>query len=174
MTPIFLIPTELEARIFCELCPEVEVVISGVGMAATAATLARMSSTQSLAGRVVILAGIAGCYEQKCDIGEVVEVRSEVVSELPERFRKEYRVEPFTNLRGVASNTVSRCNAESCGADIENMEGAALFAMAESLGLSAVEVRAISNRVGDSFDKWSVDEAVEALARELKRLEDEK
>ena len=54
------------------------------------------------------------------------------------------------------------------------MEGAALFAMAESLGLRAVEVRAISNRVGDSFDKWSVDEAVEALARELKRLEDEK
>jgi nucleoside phosphorylase len=63
---------------------------------------------------------------------------------------------------------------ESHDAEIEKMEGAALFAMAEVMGLRAVELRAISNRVGDSFDKWAVDEAVEALARELKRLEDDK
>ena len=168
MTPIFLFPTELEACAFCELCSEVEVVISGVGMAATAATLARISSAQSLAGRVVILAGIAGCYEQRCDIGEVVEVRSEVVSELPERFRKEYRVEPFTNLRGVVSNTVSRCNAESCGVDIENMEGAALFAIAEALGFRAVEIRAVSNVVGDDFAKWDIELATHNLAKTLK------
>lgn len=168
MKPIFLFPTELEARIFCELCPEVEVVISGVGMAAMAASLARISSEQSLAGRVVILAGIAGCYEHRCDIGEVVEVKSEVVSELPERFRKEYRVEPFTNLRGVASNTVSRCNAESCGADIENMEGAALFAIAEALGFRAVEIRAVSNVVGDDFAKWNIELATHNLAKVLK------
>jgi nucleoside phosphorylase len=54
------------------------------------------------------------------------------------------------------------------------MEGAALFAMAEVMGFRAVEVRAISNRVGDSFDKWAVDEAVTVLAKELKKLEDEK
>lgn len=168
MKPIFLFPTELEARIFCELCPEVEVVISGVGMAAMAATLARISSAQSLVGRVVILAGIAGCYKHMCDVGEVVEVKSEVVSELPERFRKEYRVEPFTNLRGVASNTVSRCNAESCGADIENMEGAALFAIAEALGFRAVEIRAVSNVVGDDFAKWNIELATHNLAKTLK------
>ena len=168
MKPIFLFPTELEARIFCELCPEVEVVISGVGMAAMAATLARISSEKSLAGRVVILAGIAGCYKHMCDVGEVVEVKSEVVSELPERFRKEYRVEPFTNLRGVASNTVSRCNAESCGADIENMEGAALFAIAEALGFRAVEIRAVSNVVGDDFAKWNIELATHNLAKTLK------
>lgn len=168
MKPIFLFPTELEARTFCELCPKVEVVISGVGMAAMAASLARISSAQSLAGRVVILAGIAGCYEHRCDVGEVVEVKSEVVSELPERFRKEYRVEPFTNLRGVASNTVSRCNAESCGADIENMEGAALFAIAEALGFRAVEIRAVSNVVGDDFAKWNIELATHNLAKTLK------
>lgn len=168
MKPIFLFPTELEARIFCELCPEVEVVISGVGMAAMAASLARISSAQSLAGRVVILAGIAGCYEHRCDVGEVVEVKSEVVSELPERFRKEYRVEPFTNLRGVASNTVSRCNAESCGADIENMEGAVLFAIAEALRFRAVEIRAVSNVVGDHFAKWNIELATHNLAKTLK------
>lgn len=168
MKPIVFFPTELEARIFCELCPEVEVVISGVGMAAMAASLARISSAQSLTGRVVILAGIAGCYKHMCDVGEVVEVKSEVVSELPERFRKEYRVEPFTNLRGVVSNTVSRCNAESCGADIENMEGAALFAIAEALGFRAVEIRAVSNVVGDDFAKWNIELATHNLAKTLK------
>jgi uridine phosphorylase len=59
----------------------------------------------------------------------------------------------------------------SHGADIENMEGASLFAMSEAIGFRAVEVRAISNRVGDSFDKWAVDEAVTALANELKKIE---
>jgi nucleoside phosphorylase len=54
------------------------------------------------------------------------------------------------------------------------MEGAALFAMAEAIGFRAVEVRAISNRVGDSFDKWAVDEAVTTLGQELKKFEDEK
>ena len=49
-----------------------------------------------------------------------------------------------------------------------------LMAMAETMGYRAVEVRAISNRVGDSFDKWAVDEAVMALAKELKKLEYEK
>lgn len=169
MNPIFLFPTELEARAFCGVCPDAEVVISGVGMAETAATIARINATQSLEGRVVILAGIAGCYEHRCAVGEVVEVVSEVVSELPERFRQSYRVEPFIHLRGVASNTVSRCNAVSCGADIENMEGAALFAMARDMGFRAVEIRAVSNVVGDDFSKWNIALATENLAKTLKK-----
>ncbi|MBR5131340.1 MAG: hypothetical protein IKV04_02245 [Alistipes sp.] len=168
MTPIFLFPTDLEARTFCELCPEAEVVISGVGMAATAATIARISANKSLEGGVVVLAGIAGCYEQRCAVGEVVEVVSEVVSELPERFRQSYRVEAFTTLRGVASNTVSRCNADSCGADIENMEGATLFAMARELRFRAVEIRAVSNIVGDEFKNWNIELATQNLAKTLK------
>ena len=42
------------------------------------------------------------------------------------------------------------------------------------MGFRAVELRAISNHVGDSFDKWTVDEAVVALAEELKKLNDDK
>jgi uridine phosphorylase len=61
---------------------------------------------------------------------------------------------------------------EAEGADIENMEGAALFAMSEVIGFRAVEVRAISNRVGESFDKWHLDDATAALAAELKRIND--
>lgn len=173
---IYLFPTELEAKCFRALCPDAEVVISGVGMTATAAAIARLDRGRGLsADDVVVLAGIAGAYGDSVDVGEVVEVVSEECVELPERFRNPYKQsQPYTSLRRVRSNTVHTMQSESHGADIENMEGAALFAMAEVLGYRAVEVRAISNRVGEPFEKWAVDEVVTALAKELKLLEDEK
>ena len=167
---IYLFPTELEAAMFREQMPEARVVISGVGEAATAATLARIVP---MYGRDVcyILAGIAGAYGDAVAVGEVVEVVSERCAELPERFIVEYANEPRTDLRSVRSNTVSRGDSALRGAEIENMEGAALFAMAEAMGLKVMQVRAISNRVGDEFKKWSIKEALEALALALKRVE---
>ena len=173
---IYLFPTELEAKSFRASCPDAEVVISGVGMAAMAAAIARLDRERGLsADDVVVLAGIAGAYGDSVAVGEVVEVVSEECVELPERFRQTYCQRVFyTSLRRVRSNTVHTMQSSSRGADIENMEGAALFAMAEVLGYRAVEVRAISNRVGAPFEKWAVDEAVTVLAKELKKLEDEK
>lgn len=169
---IYLFPTELEAKCFRALCPNAEVVISGVGMVATAATIASLRCT---ADDVVVLAGIAGAYGDSVVVGEVVEVVSEQCVELPERFCRLYtQPQPHTSLRGVRSNTVHTMQRVSQGAEVENMEGAALFAMAEAMDFRAVEVRAISNRVGEPFEKWAVDEAVTALAKELKLLEDEK
>ena len=169
---IYLFPTELEAKAFRELCPDAEVVISGVGMAATAATIASLSICPS---DVVVLAGIAGAYGDSVAVGSVVEVVSEVCVELPERFRRVYKqAQPYTSLCGVKSNSVHTMQSESHGAEIENMEGAALFAMSEAMGFRAVEVRAISNRVGESFDEWHLDDAIVALAAELKRINDAK
>lgn len=169
---VYLFPTELEAKAFRAMCPDAKVVISGVGMAATAAAIASLRPDD---GDVVVLAGIAGVYNDSVAVGSVVEVVSEECVELPERFRRVYRQEkPYTSLRGVRSNTVHSMQRYSHGADIENMEGATLFAMAQKMGFRAVELRAISNHVGDSFDKWTVDEAVVALAEELKKLNDDK
>lgn len=167
---VYLFPTELEATPFREQMPEARVVISGVGEAATAATLARIVP---MYGRDVcyILAGIAGAYGDAVAVGEVVEVVSERCAELPERFIVEYANEPRTDLRSVRSNTVSRGDSVLRGAEIENMEGAALFAMAEAMGLRVVQIRAISNRVGEEFERWSIKEALEALALALKRVE---
>ena len=120
---------------------------------------------------------LLGEFEEwyKEQTGEEVEVVSEECVELPERFRRTYtQSQPRASLRGVRSNTVHTMQRVSQGAEVENMEGAALFAMAEAMGFRAVEVRAISNRVGEPFEKWAVDEAVMALAKELKLLEDEK
>ena len=167
---IYLFPTEMEAARFQELMPRARVVISGVGEAATAATLARIVPEY---GRDVcyILAGIAGAYGDAVAVGEVVEVTTERCAELPERFIREYINEPCTNLRAVRSNTVSRGGGELRGAEVENMEGAALFAIAKEMRLCVVQIRAISNRVGESFEMWHINEALEALARELKKFD---
>lgn len=168
---IYLFPTEMEATPFRELMPTADVVISGVGMAATAATLARLHGEGRLAGRRVVLAGIAGAYEGRAEVGSVVEVVAECCSELPERFRRCYAVKASTKLRRVSANSVHHGVDDSLGADVENMEGAALFALAEVWNFVACEVRAISNRVGEPFASWRVDEALVALARELQNIE---
>ena len=167
---VYLFPTELEAAMFREQVPEAEVVVSGVGQAATAATFAYIVSKY---GHDVcyILAGIAGTYGEAIAVGEVVEVVSERCAELPERFIKEYQNRAYTTLRSVTSNTVSRGNSALCGAEIENMEGASLFAMADAMGLKVMQIRAISNRVGESFEQWCVNEALEALVAALKKIE---
>ena len=170
MKYIFLFPTELEAKAFVGLSPESEVVISGVGMAATAATLASLHSSGCLDERCVVLAGIAGVYADSVSRGEVVEVLSETTIELPVRFRQRYDNEPLTELRGVKSNTVHRSVADCEGADIENMEGASLFALCRELDVRCVEIRAVSNVVGEEFALWRVDEACTNLAHTLKRL----
>lgn len=170
---IYLFPTELEAAPFRKLCPDANVVVSGVGMVATAATIARLDRECGLSAEdVVLLCGIAGAYGDSVAVGQVVEVVSEDCVELPARFRVRYEQgTPYTMLPRVTSNTVHAMATEPATADIENMEGATLFAMAEVMGFRAVEVRAISNRVRESFNVWRVDEALEALAKELKKIE---
>ncbi len=167
---VYLFPTELEAANFRKQEPRAEVVISGVGQVATAATLARIVPKY---GHDVcyILAGIAGAYGDAVAVGEVVEVVLERCAELPERFILEYENMPHTTLPGVKSNTVSRGDSTLQGAAIENMEGATLFAMASAMGLDVMQIRAISNRVGEAFEQWRINEALEALAAALKNIE---
>ena len=165
---VFLFPTEMEAESFMELCPDADVVISGVGMAATAATLSKLYADKRIDNEsVVVLAGLAGSYVGELEKGDVVEVVEERCAELPKRFQREYSVAPYTNLRCVRSNSVHGKGAEARDAEIENMEGAALFALAEVLGFRAVEIRAISNYVGEEFAHWMVYDALNALAEEL-------
>lgn len=168
--PLFLFPTRLEAEPFIRLCPDADIVISGVGMAATAATLVRLDHEHRLDGRRVVLCGIAGAYNRELAIGEVTEVGEEWCVELPERFRQQYRTECRTTLRRTSSNSVHSNGADAEGRDIENMEGAALFAIAREIGLDAMELRSVSNYVGDDFDSWHIAEATESLALTIKRV----
>lgn len=163
-----LIPTELEAAPLRKLCPDAEVVICGVGMAQTAACVARLLCEGK---REFLLAGIAGAYGPELAKGDVVAVSEERVAGLPAQFDRRYQAAFMPEgLRVVCSNTVSACGAEACGAKVENMEGAALFALCEEFGARGAEIRAISNRVGEPREEWNIPLALENLAREVQKI----
>jgi nucleoside phosphorylase len=57
------------------------------------------------------------------------------------------------------------------GLEIEAMEGFGVLRACELAGVPAVEVRAVANEIGEeNRDHWRLDEALEALARELPGL----
>jgi nucleoside phosphorylase len=71
----------------------------------------------------------------------------------------------------VRSNTVSHCSQEADGAEIENMEGAALFALAQAEGVRCGEIRAISNYVGEERGEWNIELALEKLTETIASLD---
>ncbi|GHV01467.1 Futalosine hydrolase [Bacteroidia bacterium] len=176
--PLVVVPTQREAAAIDTA--RVRPVIGGVGMAAISATLSRAlrETTPSL----VILAGIAGSYGDALPPGEAVLVASERVADLGAmregRFEALYPVDYrcpcatlFPEFKSVAANTVSVAGAPWVApADVENMEGAAFFALCLAHGVPFVELRTISNRVGDPREKWNIPLAAEQLAAALHSL----
>lgn len=61
-------------------------------------------------------------------------------------------------------------DGESALPEIENMEGAAFFAVCEALGVACCQIRAVSNYVGEPFDRWAVGLAVENLTATLTQI----
>ena len=50
------------------------------------------------------------------------------------------------------------------------MEGAAFFAVCEALGIACCQIRAVSNYVGEPFDRWAGGLAVENLTATLTQI----
>ena len=176
MKVVYLFPTVEEAKGFLLTQPKAPVFVTGVGMAAVAAATVR--AVKSKKPHLLVLAGLAGAFDPGLSVGTVVEVVREEVAGLPERYGEVYEVEPLTDLPAVGSLTVSRCGdgtaeaaaADGGGAGIENMEGAAFFAVCEALGVECAQLRAVSNRVGEPFEAWRTDEALENLTQYLTEL----
>ncbi len=164
---IFIFPTELEANAFRAAHPEAQVHICGVGMAESGAYVAKLI-TQIDRGEHLVLAGIAGAYDiGKNPVDQVVEVVEEHIAEIPEVYAKSYPVEPCFGLTTARSNTTNGINLPSGGSDIENMEGAAVFAVCKAFGVRVSEIRAISNDVNQPMEDWSDISAVGALTEVL-------
>lgn len=191
MKRIFIFPTVEEAKAFLLTEPRDPVFVGGVGMAEIAAATVR--AVKARKPQLAVLAGIAGACERTLRRGEVIEVITERVAGIPARYAREYETTgPDLGLPLAAGVTVSRSGdalteepealtgpdaEELTGPDaedplprVENMEGAAFFAVCEALGVACCEIRAVSNYVGEPFDQWAVGEAVENLTEKLTQI----
>ncbi len=158
---IFLFPTELEASRLRELRPDLDIHICGIGAVECATEVARILRTER---KPLLLCGVAGAYDHSLKKGDVVAVTEERFAYLSTGYDRSYLASMVVEgLPMVRSNTVSRCSLPADGAEIENMEGAALFAMAQAEGVGCGEIRAISNYVGEERKDWNIELALENL-----------
>ena len=247
MKRIFIFPTIEEAKAFILTQPRDPVFVAGVGAAEIAAATIR--AVKARKPQLVVLAGIAGAYDRSLQRGEVVEVVSERIAGIPERYAREYETSgPDLGLPLAAGVTVNRSgdslretgrkqeqeqefretgsgipepetksgdavsapagqtlqptgeradspeqpsdmqsaigdtdgqgslpgidgtDGQSALPEIETMEGAPFFAVCEALGVACCQIRAVSNYVGEPFDRWAVGLAVENLTATLTQI----
>lgn len=175
---VIIVPTEKESLVILER--GTRVVNCGVGMAECAAATAKVivDKTPSL----VILAGIAGTYSLDIEVGETVVVESETIADLGRLtdgvltplYQKTYvsKILPkgFKRVNSNTTNTAAAIVAQPVEAEIENMEGAAFFAVCERFGVPALEVRTISNRVGEKIGGKNMEIATSRLALDLETI----
>ena len=163
--PIFIFPTELEAARLRAVRPDLDIRICGIGAVETATEVARILRTEH---KPLLLCGIAGAYDHTLQKGDVVAVMEERFAYLSTGYNRSYLASLVVDdLPMVRSNTVSHCSQEANGAEIENMEGAALFALAEAEGVRCGEIRAISNYVGEERGEWEIELALENLTNTI-------
>ncbi len=107
MKRIFIFPTIEEAKAFILTQPRDPVFVAGVGAAEIAAATIR--AVKARKPQLVVLAGIAGAYDRSLQRGEVVEVVTERIAGIPERYAREYETSgPDLGLPLAAGVTVNR------------------------------------------------------------------
>ena len=176
MNTLYLFPTLEEYVVFCDLRPELreQVVVVDVGMAAAGANAAQAIARRQ--PRRVVLCGIAGACDRRVEVGAVVQVESDRVVGLPEKYSIEYGSSTVEGLCRVQGLTVSRTGESLPAAAsnipcIEQMEGAAVAAACRAMGVEEYyHLRAISNYVDDDRSAWRIKEAVKALGERIAEL----
>ncbi|SUE34603.1 hypothetical protein [Rikenella microfusus] len=164
--------------------------IGGMGAGATAA--ATLCLVRDLRPGIVIQAGIAGALPRKrLAVGDTVLIGSDYQADLGAWRPETGKFEPFSALP-EASATVcpyaepfrehfrivgARSANSACsplplrgGEALESMEGAAFFSVCRAEKVPFLQVRSVSNRVGDPRGEWRIPEALEALSEALARL----
>lgn len=166
--PLLIFATEAEAAPVRAVRSDLDIRICGVGVVETALSVAKIIESEH--PEAVVLCGIAGAYSTELTVGDVVCVAEERTATLPAVYRKSYTATLALPLREVVSNTVMAVGAEPCGAQVENMEGAAVFALCAEWGIPCAEIRAISNYTTDSRELWDIPTALAALAKCISTL----
>lgn len=163
---VLLVPTpnELKGASF-----GANVIVEECGVGAVRTALKSVEAINKYDPEWIILCGWAGAYpDAGLAIGDCVSVESEREADLGTVRNgefvdmehcgfvaaEEYAPQrcPFhlqSGLRSVQSNTVNRCGIEANGSQIENMEGSGFFRACVNSGCNFLEIRVISNIVGE-------------------------
>ncbi|HEY8314173.1 MAG TPA: futalosine hydrolase [Candidatus Baltobacteraceae bacterium] len=175
--------------------PHVEMLVTGVGAVEATAAVSRALAQGPY--DLVINAGIAGAFANAAQIGDGVVVSDEFMEldietgdriALPENARIIDRASSdlrlvdrlvelgFSRVGGITVSRVTATDATAerltrYGAGIETMEGFGVLRAAEIAGVPAIEVRGISNLVGDrARSGWNFTAGVAGLERVLNAL----
>ena len=170
---------------------DVEVIATGVGPVEAALGTARALAAKHY--DAVINAGIAGGFRERCTVGDAVVCSRDDYAELgledgstfplPGGLALQRSAEAHPSLlepflaglvpvivgRGVTSAVVTSTTARALvlahrfRADVESMEGFAVLRAAALAGVPAVEIRGVSNLVGDrASNEWNFRAGAEA------------
>lgn len=173
---------KLENKAFSET-PLFDILITGVGMTATALALGKHLNVNY---SYILNVGIAGSFKQEFKIGDVVTVVEDTFSELGaednDKFisleemglgKVTYKALGIPELKNVKSLTLNKVHGsknsikeivERLNPDIESMEGAAVFYCAEQCAIPTFQVRSISNYIEPrDRSKWDIPLAVQKL-----------
>jgi len=162
-----------------------DVLITGVGMVATAFALGKHLSMKY---NLVVNFGIAGCFDRNIDLGAVLNVTEDIFAELGAENGDEFltiadlgfgenhfksRTDKKVGLPTVKGITVNRVTGSEgsiknlkkrLGPTTESMEGAAVFFACKQQNIDCIQVRSISNYVEPrNKDNWKMGLAIKNL-----------
>lgn len=164
--------------------------IGGMGAGATAAATLRIIRDQRPC--LIIQAGVAGALPRKhltvcdtalagsdyqADIGawrpetgcfepfDTLPEAAVIKCPYAEPLREHFRIVPARSANTACPPLPLRSNEA-----MESMEGAAFFAVCQTERIPFLQLRSISNRVGDPRDLWHIPEALESLTAGLAAL----
>ena len=168
---------------------EIQVLITGVGMVNTAVIMGR-----HLTGNydLVINAGVCGAFDRSLELGQIVLISEDVLSEMGAEDGDKFlsydqlnlpgehvfsgqhnnylMVDLLKKVKGITVNTVHG-NEDAIekvkklyGPDVESMEGAAFFAACKDVTKNYIQIRTISNYVEKrDKGKWQMPLAIKNL-----------
>jgi len=167
---------------------EIEILITGVGMVATAFAMGRLLASRQFG--LAINAGVAGAFDRNLAIGDVVHVANDRFAELGAEDGDGFisidelgfgdsvlrPIRPLQNLPEmpiVSAITVNKVHGnelsisktlERVSPQIESMEGAAFVYACNQFNLPSVQIRSISNYVERrNRDSWNIPLAIKNL-----------
>jgi futalosine hydrolase len=182
---------------------ETDVLITGVGMVATAWALTHQIGIKRPG--IIIQAGIAGCFDRSVDLGTVFVVKRDTIAEMGVMEKKNYKtifdlklaspddfpykkgwmINDFslisiTGMKKVDAVTINEISTSKSRINlyqkkfkpvIETMEGAALHYVCLKEKIPFLQIRAVSNYIGERNKKnWLLKQSIDNLNHQLTRL----